>query len=279
MASASITKRGTKYVVRYRLGGRAYPVQHGGSFPTMKEARARRDLVAGELALGRDPALLLRSLVERPKVRSFPVWAEAYKQSRVDVSAGTLHTIGSHLLALRVFADRDPNTITTSDVQEWIASLTLKPVSVRRYLATLRQIIDYAGVDPNPACDDRVRLPREERVQVEPPSAASVEVIIAHTAPRHRLALRTLAETGMRVGELCALAWGDVDQAGSRFRVKAGKTAAARRWVLVPNELMFEVCAVTPPDDRTADRRVLLAQDSQRGHRAGIRGRRHRFES
>lgn len=36
MASASITVRTTKtgrrFVVRYRLGGRAYPVEHGGSF-------------------------------------------------------------------------------------------------------------------------------------------------------------------------------------------------------------------------------------------------------
>ena len=36
MASASITVRTTKsgkrYVVRYRLGGRAYPIQHGGAF-------------------------------------------------------------------------------------------------------------------------------------------------------------------------------------------------------------------------------------------------------
>lgn len=38
----------------------------------------------------------------------------------------------------------------------------------------------------------------------------------------------------MRVGELAALAWGDVDEAGCRFRVKQGKTASARRWVAVP---------------------------------------------
>ncbi len=47
MASASITarsgKNGKRYVVRYRLGGRAYPVEHGGSFATMREARIRRD--------------------------------------------------------------------------------------------------------------------------------------------------------------------------------------------------------------------------------------------
>lgn len=60
MASALVTTRQTKsgprYVARYRLGGRAYPLVHGGAFRTLKEARARRDLIAGELASGRNPA-------------------------------------------------------------------------------------------------------------------------------------------------------------------------------------------------------------------------------
>jgi hypothetical protein len=69
MASASITTRKTKgggrrYVVRFRLGGRAYPIVHGGLFPTMREARIRRDLIAGELAAGRNPADALRGMAE-----------------------------------------------------------------------------------------------------------------------------------------------------------------------------------------------------------------------
>jgi hypothetical protein len=62
VASALVTTRQTKsgprYVVRYRLGGRSYPVVHGGSFRTMREARSRRDAIAGELAAGRNPAEL-----------------------------------------------------------------------------------------------------------------------------------------------------------------------------------------------------------------------------
>ncbi len=264
MASATITTRtlrsgARRFHVRYRLGGRAYPIEHGGSFSTLREARIRRDLLAGELAAGRNPAILLGSLVEKPAVRTFGSWAAAYRQSRVDLGAATARNIGSHLAAMSVFSDRDAATITTTDVTEWIAALQLAPASVSRYLATLRQVLDYAGCDPNPARDARVRLPRVERHVVEPPTAATVEAIIQNTTPRHRLALRTLAETGMRIGELCALVWGDVDEAGSRFRIKAGKTAAARRWVLVPNELMIEITTATPPDDRTMGRRVFGA--------------------
>jgi integrase len=264
MSSASITVRKTKggrrrYAVRFRLGGRAYPVEHGGSFPTMKEARVRRDLMAGELAAGRNPRELLRALTEQPRKRMFSEWAQAWKDSRVDVSAATLTGYHNHLLRLKpTFGERDPATIRPSDVQEWIGSNSdLKPASLSRYLATLRLILDFAGIEPNPARDRNVRLPRIETAVVEPPSGEQVDAIIASVPPRWRLALRTLEQTGMRVGEVHGLEWRDVDIAESRFRVRQGKTASARRWADVPGWLMDEVVATCPPDDRTAERRVF----------------------
>jgi integrase len=251
------TKSGPRYVVRYRLGGRAYPIVHAGSFKTLREAKKRRDFVAGELAAGRNPADALKGMVERPPVRTFAHWAEAYRTTRVDLAPNTTNNLASHLKAMARFDDRDPASISTADVQEWIAGLTLKATSVRRYLATLRAVLDFAGVDPNPARSDHVRLPREERTIVDPPTAGEVETIIATVPTRWALALRTLAETGMRVGELHALEWADVDETGSRFRVKVGKTAAARRWVAVPAELIVEVAATCPREDRAPERRVF----------------------
>jgi Arm DNA-binding domain len=60
VASASITTTTTKsgvkrYAFRFRCRGRYFPVEHRGSFGTLKDARIRRDLIAGELAAGRDP--------------------------------------------------------------------------------------------------------------------------------------------------------------------------------------------------------------------------------
>jgi integrase len=262
MGTLTITTRktstGPRYIVRYRLGGRAYPVQHGGSFRTLKEAKARRDLIGGEIAAGRNPADTLLAIAVPVQVRTFATIAEAYRESRVDLAPQTLSNLKSHLRAiLPVFGDRDAETITPSDVQAWIACSTLQPASLRRYLVTLRGIFEYAGVDPNPARDPRVRLSREEHVPVDPPTGADVELIVGASPPRWRLALRTLAETGMRVGELHSLEWQDVEPARSRFRIRNGKSAAARRWVVVPEELMTEITDATPPDDRTAERRVF----------------------
>lgn len=132
-----------------------------------------------------------------------------------------------------------------------------RPARSTLYLTTLRAVLDFADVDPNPARDARVRLPRQERMLVDPPSARDVETIIAAVPPRWRLPLRVLEQTGMRVGELTALAWGDVDETGSRFRIKDGKTTAARRWVAVPEWLMVEVAETCPREDRTTERRVF----------------------
>jgi integrase len=263
MASALITKRVRKtrksYVVRYRLGGRAYPLVHGGSFATEREARIRRDLIAGELAAGRNPADLLQTMTEKLVVRSFEQWADAWRQSRIDIAPATDKGLRSHIAKiLETFKETAPAAVTVAQVQEWVAGLGLSPVSTRAYLATLRAVLDFAGVDPNPARDARIRLPRRQTVTVEPPSAKDVEAILANITPRWRLPLRVLEHTGLRVGEAEALEWRDVDSAGSRFRIRQGKTASARRWAAVPAGLMSEICDSCPPDDRVPERRVFI---------------------
>jgi integrase len=261
MSSLTITTRrtgsGPRYAVRYRLGGRAYPVVHAGTFKTLKDAKARRDLVGGELAAGRNPAGLLHAMLEPAKTRTFRTVPAEYRASRVNLAPATTRNIDSQLKTMTVFNDKDPATITFRDVQGWVAALDLKPSSVRPYLATLRLVLDYADCDPNPARDRRVELPRERTTVVEPPSAEEVDTIIRLASPRWRLGLRVLEQTGMRVGEVADLAWAYVDETRSRFRVKTGKTAAARRWVAVPGWLMAEVAVTCPRDDRTPERPVF----------------------
>jgi integrase len=250
-----------RYVVRYRRGGRAYPIEHAGSFRTLKEAKLRRDFVAGELAAGRDPAAALRALREQPPTRTLSKIFDEFVTSRIDVSAATIENYktqrGRLLDALG--GDRDPDSITWQDVQATIVTLStdLAPSSLRPYLSTLRQVLDFAELDPNPARDRRVKLPRLEKKIVEPPSGATVAAIISNTPKRWRLAIRTLEQTGMRVSELADLAWCDVDAARSRFRVHNGKTTAARRWVAVPGWLMVEITNICPPDDRTPERKLF----------------------
>ncbi len=103
MPSASITTRVTRkgerrYDVRYRLGGRAYPVVRAGTFKTEKDAKARRALVAGEIAHGRNPADLLAALATvKLTAVSFGAWGDRFLQSRIDVDANTIKNYRSSI--------------------------------------------------------------------------------------------------------------------------------------------------------------------------------------
>jgi integrase len=270
MASAPITVRktrsGRRFVVRFRLGGRYFPLVHAGSFRTLKEARARQALVLGELSAGRNPADALRAMTERPTVRTFEQMCADFIASRVDVSEATLENYRTHRDRLvAVLGASDPLALSWQDVQGAVTSLSadLSPASVRVYIGTLAQVLDFAGTDPNPVRDKRMKMPRKEVAIPDPPSESAVAAIIGNAPPKWRLALRVLEQTGMRAGELVKLEWGDVDIAESRFRVRVGKTAAARRWVIVPEWVMEDVLATCPLEDRTAERRVFLGATRQ----------------
>jgi hypothetical protein len=82
-----------RYRVRYRLGGRETPMLAGGSFKTMREAKARRDAIAGELSARRVPDLRLLAELETTALLSDV--AEAWRQSRLDGADGTAATASS----------------------------------------------------------------------------------------------------------------------------------------------------------------------------------------
>lgn len=266
MASAWVEKRRTRkgtvrHVVRYRIGGRESALRFGGAFPTQREARIRRDAIAGELAALRVPDL---SLVERATtVRTLATVAQAWRESRVDVAAGTAATHGVNLSRiLPRLGTRPVETLEPSHVAALVAELAgegLARESIRKTVSTLAQVLTFAGVEPNPARNRvAVRLPREDRAEIQPPTAAHVEAVWHLLPTAYRLPVLVLDATGMRVGELERLTWGDVDEQEGRWRVSASvaKTGKAR-WVEPPQTLMERVSGLLPRDDRTADRRVF----------------------
>ena len=69
---------------------------------------------------------------------------------------------------------------------------------------------------------------------------------------------RLLEATGMRVGELETLRWGDVDEDAGRWRVARQNEKAGRgRWVNVPPDVFRLVLDLVPREDRTPDALVF----------------------
>lgn len=249
--------RGVSYRVRFRLGGRESVPQWGGAFATKREAEARQEWVRGELAAMRVPNLQLLAPAPTITLRAL---ADGWRASRIDVSVGTRATHAVNLgRILPVLGDRVPATITKGDVQEFVAKISgggLARESVRKTITTLAMVLDHGDVIPNPARG--VRLPERDVEEVTPPIAAHVEAVVRLLPSAYRLAALVLDATGMRVGELEALKWGDVDEPDSRWRVSAASAKTRRaRWVPVPESLFANVVALVPREDRELGAQVF----------------------
>lgn len=264
MASSWITNRttasgGKRYRVEFRAGGRESATRYGGSFKTKREADERKRWIAGELAARRVPDL--GSLEVAGRALTLAEAAERWYASRVDVAANTKL---QHRSAMRnlvdVLGSQPVDRITPVDVAELVTTLseTRKRETVRKSLLVLGMVLDFAGITPNVARDKMIKLPREERIEIKPPTAEHVEAVLHVMPERYRLPLLVLDATGMRLGELEALRWGDVDESRTRWRVSAAaaKTRHAR-WVSVPPELFQAVTALVAREDRTPERRVF----------------------
>jgi integrase len=265
MPSSWITTRTTKhgekrYRVEFRLGGREAATRYGGSFKTKREADERRRWVDGELAGRRVPDL--RALeVERPALTLEAAY-EAWQASRVDVSPATATYQRSAIRRAKTLLGRRVDEITPADVAAVVGELAAAGRSretIRKTVTVLSMVFDFVGITPNPARDRmRVRLPREDRPEIQPPTAEHVEAVHRMLAPSYRLPLLVLDATGMRVGELGQLTWGDIDEPRGRWRVSAAVAKTRRaRWVSVPPVLFQAVTALVPRDDRTLERRVF----------------------
>jgi integrase len=276
MASVWIERResaagGSRYLVKYRLGGRESAHRYAGSFGTRREALARSRWVGGELAAMRVPRL--GELEASPTAPTLAEVAERWHASRVDVAAGT--AVGHRVQLGRVLpllGSRPVDQITSADVARLVGELHAagrKRETIRKSLTVLAQVLDFAGVTDNPARDRvRVRLPREERQEPTPPAAEQIEAVLGLMPRLYALAVLVLDATGMRVGELeqKGLRCGDLDEPNGRWRIRRAVEKGRRgRWVSLPPDLFAAVLATLPPrEDRAPDRPVFPGLTQER---------------
>jgi len=130
---------------------------------------------------------------------------------------------------------------------------------LQQYLIAFRLLLDHAAVDPNPARDPRVKLPKRVRDEPTPPPAEHVLAILgAIHDPLRRLLFVTIEQGALRLGEAVGLTWGDVDRAGLRLRLPRSATKRDRaRWVYLPEWLIDAIEQTCPFEDRTPERRVF----------------------
>ena len=251
------TRSGKRYMVRYRRGGRGYRLEHAGSFKRQDVARERERLVGGWLAAGLDPAEELAKLGAAEKERTtLSRAAREWLESRLDLAEKSQRVYSTYLDSFddSPLGRSDPYRLEAADIRAQIGRWSdagLAPKSVRERVSVLRQVLDFAGVEPNPARHRTVRLPARAEAELVLPGANDIVVLASSLSMKYRLPFVILEQTAMRISEVVSLERDDVDAPALRFRVKAinrkGVRGARRaRFVPVPPWLM-EIVATSLP--------------------------------
>lgn len=234
MPSAFIVKRPAGWHVRYRLGGRETRPVHWSAHKRKWEAEEARDYLARELAEGRIPIRASTS----PAATPLAVVALDWLDTRVDVSPRSRDRFKIAIDRLGPLGPLSPGDVTVKDIQAWVShNASLKQSSLRAYLSAVRQILDFADVDPNPAYDRRVKLPPQPGKDVRRIlTRQELDSVIDRLALPYRPAVQLIRETGARVHEALDVRAEHL-ASNNRVLINGSKTKAAQRWAWVSPQL------------------------------------------
>jgi integrase len=141
--------------------------------------------------------------------------------------------------AMAVIGDIPLAHVNTADIERVYASYRsrgVKPKTVLNYHRILRAAFTEAVEDARFRTDNpvvRKLAPKAERFEIKPPGPEEVKKIFAAAdATPYGPLVRLAALTGMRLGELLALSWNDVDLDRKTLHIRASTTKTQRGRVI-----------------------------------------------
>jgi integrase len=210
-------------MLRYRVAGRDVKVTVRG---TRREAEAELTRLLRERDAGGGRRVTSRE--------TFDVYATRWLESRKHrVEPGTIEAYQKHLdiRLLPTFGRLNLRQVTRERVEAYVRELdragTLSAKTINDSLVPLRQIMARALreglVSTNAAAsvdrDEPLELPHEKPA-IRPLSAAEARAYLDAAPDWYRPMAEVLLGTGMRLGELVALEWRDIDWDAGAIRVE-----------------------------------------------------------
>lgn len=273
-------KRGRRFAARFRAYGR----RHYVTLDVVSKAEAEAELanIMADVRRGTWQPTQPEPEVEPTPDPTFHEFASEWFEARkMGWSERTVEdyrwALSDHLLPY--FRRHRLTQITVEEVDRYIAAKQrerkLSPASINKTLKRLAQVLDlaveYDRIARNPAARRRCKEPSPRRASM----GAEQVAVLLDAAGRHRPLIATaIMAGGLRVSEVTALRWRDVDLARSMLTVRGTKTDAADRLVELDPELRDELAAHKAGSrDAGPDAYVFPGREGKRRDRHAVRQR------
>jgi len=228
----SIRKRGVKYSVVYDIGRKWDEgkkqwtrnqkwevVPHPNNKKNAEKLLAKRltEIDGGEFI---EPSKMTFAEFQR-------IWMEKYAIGEGQIRPSTLDLYNGHFRnhLIPAFGAMVLSQIGVEDIQGFKAIKTasgLSPQTVKHLLRLLRQMlnhaIDWGYVRENPT--KKVRNPKKPKKDMDCLTPEEVGVFLSHVPDKWYPFMLTIVFTGMRIGELIAMKWGNLDWNKGQYFVK-----------------------------------------------------------
>lgn len=202
------------------------------------KAAAERAATALREALARSDLGVRLEREKRPFDGYFRNWLALYASTHVKRTTYNGYAASGRHYLIPAFGTKDIRDITRDDVKQLVATLYAKTgrrgkplarATIKAVLAPLREMFNHAVEDGHVPSNPALRILKRTRLEAQSRRAPDQEFLTAEESGRLLRACRelyprfypfvlTLARTGMRLGEVLGLEWGDID-VGERYAV------------------------------------------------------------
>jgi integrase len=192
-------------------------------FFTKRTAEAWLRDVLEQARRGTLPGMVRTGATFADAAAEFLRYIEQDRERKPSTVNGYRSVIETHLLP--AFGDLPVERVTAAAIEHWIAGFTGSTRTRNKVLIQLHGILGRAkrvyGLPANAAADVE-KFPAKQSGDIEVFSPEEVWALVRAAASEQDSALfLTAAFTGLRMGELVALRWRDLDFTGSVLRVRA----------------------------------------------------------